>query len=424
MQSTRRQFLMSASLSALAAGAVMGRAGGARAADRPPPAGQRQPGSAILDERLRSLSAKTGLKIVAIETFTQGTGLSIVRVRTDDGSKGYGQIAPSEADISAMILHRMVARHLLGSDPADFEAISDRVIEENYKFPWSFVCRALGGVDTAIWDLLGRRSGKSVCTLLGGTPRAVPVYGSSMSRTIQPDGEAARMLQLCDQQGFRAFKIRVGKRCGHDQDQWPGRTEALVPTVRKALGDGVDLLADANSCYTPRKAVQVGRLLEEHGFCHFEEPCPYWETEWTAEVAAALRIPVAGGEQDNDLAQWRRMLRMKAVRIAQPDVCYVGGFTRALKVAALARQAGVVCVPHSSNLSLVTVFTLHLFGAIPNAGRHVEFTIESNPWKDLYRPALEVRHGQVAIPDGPGWGVTINPRWLANAQHQQTGLGG
>jgi L-alanine-DL-glutamate epimerase-like enolase superfamily enzyme len=374
----------------------------------------------LLAERLRVLGTRTGLKIRSIETFTLGTDLSIVRVRTDDGSEGYGQIAPSEADISATILHRKVARHVLGSDPADFQAISERVIEENYKFPWSFICRALGGVDTAIWDLLGRRAGKSVCALLGGQPRAIPVYGSSMSRTIKSEAEAARMVRLRDTLGFGAFKIRVGKRCGHDEDQWPGRTEALVPAVRKALGDQVNLLADANSCYTPKKAIEVGRLLESQGFCHYEEPCPYWELEWTAEVTAALKIPVAGGEQDNDLAQWRRMLRMKAVRIAQPDVCYVGGFTRALQVAELAHRAGLPCVPHSSNLSLVMVFTLHLLGAISNMGRHAEFTIEPNGWKDLFHPALEVRDGRVAIPSGPGWGVTISTEWLAKAQRQET----
>jgi L-alanine-DL-glutamate epimerase-like enolase superfamily enzyme len=88
---------------------------------------------------------------------------------------------------------------------------------------------------------------------------------------------------------------------GTVRDYW-----VYVPAVRKALGDRVDLLADANSCYTAPKAIEVGRLLEDYGYCHFEEPCPYWELEWTAEVAAALKIAVAGGEQDNDLAQWRR----------------------------------------------------------------------------------------------------------------------
>ena len=354
------------------------------------------------------------MKIQRIETFTRGA-VSLVRVEADDGSEGFGQIAPFNADIAAAVLHRQVAPHVLGADPA--EAIADRCVEANYKFPWSYVCRALAGVDTALWDLRGKAAGRSVCELLGGRPRPITAYGSSMRRDIKPQDEADRLARLRDERGFRAFKIRIGKVCGHDQDQWPGRTEQLVPAVRKAIGEECSLLVDANSCYTPAGAIQVGRLLEDCGVCHFEEPCPYWELEWTAEVAAALEVPVAGGEQDNDLAQWRRMIAMAAVDIVQPDVCYVGGLTRALRVAALAAKAGLPCVPHSANLSMVTVFTLHLLAAIENAGAHMEFSIEPNDWAgEIYRPALEVRDGQVAIPAGPGWGVQINPAWLASAE--------
>ena len=360
------------------------------------------------------------MKIESIETFTRDH-LSIVRVRTDDGAEGYGQIAPFSADISATVLHRHIAPHVLGADPLDVEAISDRCVEANYKFPWSFACRALAGVDTALWDLRGRLEGKSVCELLGGRPRPIRAYGSSMRRDITPQAEAERLARLRDSQGFTAFKIRIGSVCGHDKDQWPGRTDELVPAVRGAVGGDVSLLVDGNSCYTPAKAIEVGRLLEEHGFCHFEEPCPYWELEWTAEVAAALEVPVAGGEQDNDLAQWRRMVAMHAVDIVQPDVCYVGGVTRALRVAAIAADAGLPCVPHSANLSMVSVFTLHLLGAIPNAGPYMEFSIEPAPWaRDLYQPALEARDGHVTIPEGPGWGVTISPAWLAEAERRES----
>lgn len=367
------------------------------------------------------LSRKTGLKVISIETFTQGHNISIVRVKADDGSEGYGQTAPFDADISATVLHRKIAPIILGQDPADLSLIVDRCIEDNYKFPWSFVCRALAGVDTAIWDLLGRHEKRSVCELLGGKPRHFPVYGSSMSRSIKPEEEAARLRRLHGERGFGAFKVRIGKVCGHDQDQWPGRTEALIPAVRKSLGDKVVILADANSCYTPSKAIQVGKMLEEFDFSHFEEPCPYWELEWTAEVAEALKIAVAGGEQDNDLAQWRRLTAMHAVDIAQPDICYIGGLTRAMRAAAMAEKAGLKCVPHSANLSMVTVFTLHMMGAVRNAGPHVEFTIENDQWTgNLYRPALEVREGKVRIPDGPGWGVTVNPEWLSKANREVT----
>jgi L-alanine-DL-glutamate epimerase-like enolase superfamily enzyme len=371
------------------------------------------------DKKMNQMFNKpTGEKIQSIESFTRGN-VSIIRVRTDAGAEGYGQIAPFNADISAMVLHRQVAPQALGKDAGNIADIADQCIEANYKFPWSYICRALAGLDTALWDLRGKRENKSVCELLGGKPRTIPAYGSSMRRDIKPDEEAERLVRLRDSKGFRAFKIRIGKVCGHDQDQWPGRTEALVPAVRKAIGDKVSLHVDANSCYTPAKAIQVGKLLRDNNVCHFEEPCPYWELEWTAQVTKALRVPVAGGEQDNDLAQWRRMIKMHAVDIVQPDVCYVGGLTRALRVAEMAAGAKLPCVPHSANLSMVTVFTLHLLGAIPNAGPFMEFSIEPTDWtKDLYHHTPEVRDGKVTIPEGPGWGVTVNPKWLEAAERQ------
>lgn len=356
------------------------------------------------------------MKIKRIESFTRDP-ICIVKVTADDGAEGFGQTAPFQADITAMVLHRQVARHALGADASDIAGLAQRCIEAEYKFPWSYVCRATCGIETALWDLHGKREGKPVCCFIGGKPKPIPVYGSSMRRDIQPQDEADRLARLRDERGFRAFKIRIGKVCGHDQDQWPGRTEAIIPAIRKALGDGVRLLADANSCYTPKRAIEVGRILEAHGYAHFEEPCPYWELEWTQEAAAALDIPVAGGEQDNDLAQWRRMVRMRAVDIAQPDVCYIGGLARALQVAQMAAEAKLPCVPHSANLSLVSVFTLHLLAAIPNAGPHMELSIEPAAWtRGLYAPALEVCDGAVAVPSGPGWGVDISPAWLAAAE--------
>jgi len=194
--------------------------------------------------------------------------------------------------------------------------------------------------------------------------------------------------------------------------------------VRKALGDEARLLVDANSAYSPKKAIAVGRMLEDHGICHFEEPCPYWEHEWTREVRAALSLDVTGGEQDCDLALWKHMIGMGTVDVAQPDVCYIGGVCRMLKVAAMARAAGLPVTPHSANQSLVTVFTLHVMGALDNAGPYVEYSIEGPdyyPWEQglLVDPPV-VRDGKVAIPPGPGWGVDISPDWLARARYQAT----
>jgi len=359
-----------------------------------------------------------GLTITKVESWTSGA-YGFVRITADDGREGWGQLSSFEPDFTAMVLHRQVARHVLGSDPALIDALVDRVIDANMKFPWSYICRALSGVDTALWDLYGKIKGKPVCVLLGGRTDPFPVYGSSMRRDISPEKEAARMVGLHDQHGFKAFKVRLGTPTGHNRDAAPGRTEKLIPTVRKALGQDIRLMGDGNSCYTPPKAIEVGHRMEDNGYYWFEEPCPYWELEWTAEVAAALQMNVSGGEQDNDLAQWRRMVRLNAVDILQPDLCYVGGLTRAWRVAKLGQDAGKLVVPHSSHLSLITLFSLHFMAAIPNAGPCVEFSIEedANAGECLYRPRLSVADGKVKIPDEPGWGVTINSSWLEKASY-------
>jgi L-alanine-DL-glutamate epimerase-like enolase superfamily enzyme len=243
---------------------------------------------------------------------------------------------------------------------------------------------------------------------------------------ITPEAEAERLKRLQGECGYKAIKFRVGKECGHDADEWPGRTDAIVPQVRKALGDRATLLVDGNSGYTPKKAVEVGRILQDHGVVHFEEPCPYWEYHWTRHVKEALDLDVTGGEQDCDLALWRFAIDLRAVDVVQPDVCYIGGINRTLKVVEMAKRAGIPVTPHSANLSMVTVFTLHLMGAIENAGPYVEFSIEGEdyyPWQDgLFTPALAARDGKVQIPDAPGWGVEISRDWLSKARYEKSEL--
>jgi len=136
---------------------------------------------------------------------------------------------------------------------------------------------------------------------------------------------------------------------------------------------------------------------------------------------------VTGGEQDWDLATWERMIEMRAVDIVQPDIMYMGGLSRTLAVVQRAAAAGLPCTPHSANLSLVTVCTMHLLGAIANAGKYLELSIEGAdyyPWQQgLFREdPYEVRDGHVTIPAAPGWGVEINPGWLDAAEHRVSRL--
>lgn len=364
------------------------------------------------------------LKIRKLETFTNEY-VGFVRLTTDDGATGWGQLSNYNSDITASVFHRQIAPWALGRSALDLDALVREIPEREHKFSCSYLYRAMSGLDTAIWDLRGKAEGKPVVELLGGTPGRLRAYASSMRRDITPEAEVERFLCLRDEHGFDAFKFRIGSECGHDRDEWEGRTDAIVPAVRKALGADVALLVDANSCYSPRQAIEVGRMLEQNGVGHFEEPCPYWEMEQTREVTQALTLDVTGGEQDYDMQHWKRMIAMKAVDIVQPDVLYLGGMTRTLEVARMAAEAGLPCTPHAANLSLVTLFTMHLLRAIPNAGKYLEFSIEGldyYPWQHglFIEDPYEVTDGTVNVSDRPGWGVEISPEWLAKSKYQQS----
>ena len=362
------------------------------------------------------------MKLKNIESFSTDA-VGFVRITAEDGSQGWGQVSTYNSDITVQVLHRQVAPWTLGRDTNDLDDLLDIVTEREHKFPGSYLRRAMAGLDTAVWDMRGKQLGKPVVELLGGTPGPIRAYASSMKRDITPVDEAARLKHLRDTRGFDAFKVRAGAEVGRNVDEWPGRTEEIIPTMRRELGDDVDLLVDANSCYTPDRAIEVGHILQDNGFCHYEEPCPYWELEQTKKVTDTLDIDVSGGEQDCDLSTWKRMIDMRAVDIVQPDILYLGGICRTMRVVEMARSAGLPVTPHCANWSMITLFTMHLLRAIPNAGKFLEFSIEGPdyyPWQqDLYVEfPYRIENGKAVVTDAPGWGVEINPEWLSRSKYQ------
>lgn len=362
------------------------------------------------------------MKIQSIETFANEF-VCFTRVTAEDGAQGWGQVAPYYADITAQVLHRQVAPYALGRDANDIDATLNLIRDREHKFPGSYLRRAMGGLDTALWDMAAKREGLPVCTLIGGTPGKFRTYASSMRRDISPKDEADRLVRLRDEKGFDAFKFRVGAEVGRNVDEWPGRTEEIIPLMRKTMGEDVALLVDANSCYSPKRAIEVGHILQDNGISHYEEPCPYWEFNQTKQVTDALKIDVTGGEQDCMMASWRDMIDRRIVDIVQPDVCYIGGLSRTLRVAKMAEAAGIPVTPHCANLSMVTLFTMHLLRAIPNAGKYLEFSIEGldyYPWQDrlFLNDPFAIVEGKAKVTDMPGWGVDLNPEWLANSVHK------
>jgi L-alanine-DL-glutamate epimerase-like enolase superfamily enzyme len=368
--------------------------------------------------------------VVRIETFVREP-VGVVRVTAADGATGIGQVAPYHAAVAALVVHEQLARHVLGADlDADggIDALVARCRQVERKFAGSHLSRALAGVDTALWDLRARREGVPVCVLAGGRPGPVEVYGSDMSRRWTGAEQVRRLLEAHERHGYRAFKVKIGTAVGArgaDGDEWPGRTEEVVDAVGGALTGVAALLVDANGAFSPARATEVGQRVEGHGGVLVEEPCPHDDLVANAEVAAALTVPVALGEQEHDAVGFQRIVAARAADVLQPDVGYVGGFATALAVARAAVGAGLAWTPHAANRSLVAVQALHLRAAAGGVGPPVELALDVAPWAAaLFRPALVVVDGHVELTDAPGWGVEVDPAWLAGARRRTSALDG
>ena len=351
------------------------------------------------------------MSIASITSWTE-EHVCFVEVRSEDGARGFGQCAPYHPQVTCELLHRLIAPLALGRPEEPIGTMIESIFASEYKFAGSFLCRAMAGLDTALWDLAARRRGVPVCTLAGGSPRVVPVYASSMRRDLAPQEELERFRLLRDSQGFRAFKCKVGARRGTDRPEAPGRSRALVEGLRRTLGGDAILIADANGAYGPDEAIAMAGTLRDLGYAAFEEPCLHDEPEQTAAVHAVGLLPIAGGEQDWALPVWRRAVR--DLDICQPDIGYVGGFHRALTIAGLAAAAGRTVTPHTANRSMLQVFSLHLMSCLGQAWSHLECSIEAPPWVDgLLLGLPPVIDGCMACPTGPGWGVEPDPQRLA-----------
>ena len=285
--------------------------------------------------------------------------------------------------------------------------------ENNYKLQNLALWIGVATAELAILDLLGRVAGKSVTGLIGERRRdAVKVYRANNQR----GKTAAETLEIVkarvEETGAEAVKFKIGGRMMAPEVP-PGRTERLIPLMAEAFPNKV-LYADCNGAYDAAGAIRVGRTLDEHGIDLLEGPVPFDWYEDIVRVSEAVRLPVAGGGQEASLRNFRWLIARGGFQVYQQDLFYFGGVVRCLKVARMAAAAGYSCVPHISGTGLGYVYMLQFVAALENAGDYHEFKGVSRqiPF-DCPTSSLTPEAGTIAVPGGPGWGVTFDPAWVA-----------
>ena len=364
-------------------------------------------------------SAGCNMKITDITATPLATGKSLVRVQTDTGIEGWAEgpginkVVPGRnGSVFNAYLETIIKPVLIGENPLDidrhWETLATGKEDRLYKLPASIV----GIIDVALWDLLGKETGKPVYTLMGGAARTtIPLYWSVGSGWRMQPKEMVGLVKNGWDMGFRAFKIRMDWK-GWRQDSDPTKDYEMFKLVREFLSDGHYLGFDANNGYSVSTAIQQGRKFEELGIDHFEEPIPNWDLPGLKQIADALDVAVSCGEQDAFRWWFHQLVLLGDPDILQPDILGVGGPSEIKRVFDLSTMWNKPVMPHSPQAGINSMASLHAYSTVQNAVRPHEFSTEfSGPLDDveeLYGDGVIPKNGNMELSDRPGLGIELN----------------
>ena len=344
----------------------------------------------------------------------------VVRVDTDEGIHGWGEACcGSESGEAAYALKELIERGITprvkGRDPIEFRKVWEMLYEATYWYGRRGLATfAQSAIDTALVDVAGKALGVKACQLLGGQYRnEIPVYASLLFDMDDPEGTAKKGAKYAGM-GYAGTKFGWGmvpsKPFGADLK----KDEEVIALIRERIGAKTWLMVDVGRYvnWNLSYAIKMGRVVQKYDAFWFEEPLPQDDLEGYTELARALDVPVAMGEELYTAYDFNEVIKKRAADILQPDASKVGGISEMKRVIELARINNVMWVPHNWSTAVNTAASLHLSVSSPD-GFLCEFKEEPNPLVSaLAKPGFVVKEGKVQIPDGPGLGIELSEKAL------------
>ena len=327
----------------------------------------------------------------AIQSFvTQETPL--VRITCDDGTVGVGYtytIGTGGSSVVALLRDHLAPR-LIGRDAAQVEAIwKDLFFATHSTAVGAITSLALAAIDTALWDIRCVRAGEPLWKMAGGAQTKVPVYSTEGGWLHHSQQQLVDEAVAAKESGFKGCKIKVGK---------PSIAEdvARLSAVRNAVGNGFEVMVDANQAFTVAEACRRAHAYSELMLGWFEEPLPAEDLGGHVELAAKATMPIAIGESLYHPAHFREYLARGACSVIQVDCARIGGITPWLKVAHLAETFNAPVCPH-----FLMELHVSLSAAVPN-GTWVEYIPQLD---SITTSRMKMHEGHAIPPDAPGLGI-------------------
>ena len=333
----------------------------------------------------------------------------VVKVTTDSGLVGWGESHHGRCHGAvAHLVNTTLKQLVVGMDASDVVGVWQKI----YKMQLGShgmgagCCLAMSGIDIALWDIRGQAAGMPLYKLLGGSSKPVPAYAGGVSLGYQDPAKLVEEARPLLAMGYKAVKLRVG--------DTPKRDLARIAAVRKAYGDDLVILTDANTGYSLADARAAMPGMDDHGVGWLEEPFPAHDYRSYIEAKSYGLVPLAAGENHYTRFEFNRVIEDGAITVLQPDLSKTGGITEALRIAALASAWKLPINPHSSMTGLNMAATIHFLCAIDNGGYFEGDVSKGNLFRDelVSKPYEVGKDGCVRPLEGNGLGLKVNEEFL------------
>jgi L-alanine-DL-glutamate epimerase-like enolase superfamily enzyme len=334
----------------------------------------------------------------------------IVKVSTAGGLVGWGESHHARAPSTiAKLIETTLKMLVVGENAADVQGIWKKIYIKQLASHGlgAGTAMAMSGIDMALWDIRGKATGWPLYKLLGGTSKPVAAYAGGISLGFQPPAELVDEARLHLEAGYKAVKLRLGDN--------PKDDLARVAAIRRAFGDDLVILTDANIGYSVADARAVMPGLDANGVAWLEEPFPAHDYRSYREAKSFGRVPLAAGENHYTRFEFSRLIEEGVVTILQPDLSKTGGITEVMKIAAMASAHKLPVHPHTSMTGLNMAASIHVLAALDDPGYFEGDVSKNNLFRDTMvspAPYKVDAEGQVRPLEGPGLGLEVDEDFL------------
>jgi L-alanine-DL-glutamate epimerase-like enolase superfamily enzyme len=333
----------------------------------------------------------------------------VVKVITEGGLIGYGESHHGKAHTSiAQLINTTLRQLVVGMNAADVVGVWNKIYWKQLASHGvgAGCAMAMSGIDMALWDIRGKAVGWPLYKLLGGSQRPIPAYAGGVSLGFQDPAALVDEARPHIEAGYKAIKLRIG--------ETPARDLARVKTVRKALGDDITNLVDANTGYTVADARQAMPGLDELAVGWLEEPFPPHDNMSYALAKTFGRVPLAAGENHFTRFEFNRVIQDGSITILQPDLSKTGGITEMLRIAAMASAYKLPINPHTCMTGINMAASIHFLASIDNGGYFEGDVSKNNLFRDklVSAPYQVGSDGCVRPLEKPGIGMEVDEEFL------------